>query len=203
MRIVVFFVSILSIIVSCTKDRFPINQPNLEPGVETNIYFWDFNTINQGNVANPVVSAGEAALFLQADVVFDPLDEGTDLNAIPGVVSGKALRVRNPSQHLTVKISTEGFERIIMSYAVQRSASGAQQNIIDYSLDGIQFYTMGLTENTVNVGTNYSIKSFDFSAVNALNNKQEVFLRITFKSGNEGSSGNNRIDNLLIHGTSL
>lgn len=196
---IVFIILIFNCL-SCTKDRFPVPEPIAEPGIEGDIYFWNFNSISQSGISEPIISIGSSTLMCEGS--FDASD-GTDLNALEGTPPGSSLRLRNPAGYFLIKISTAGYEKIKMSYAVMRTNSGAQENIISYSIDGIEYSSTGLQESIVNVGLEFSIKSFDFGSVNALNNQNEVYVKISFNIGNTNETGNNRIDNLLIKGTSL
>lgn len=200
MRQQISFFLFLGIIVSCTKDRFIPATPNPTPGVESMIYFWNFNQSNGPEISLPNFSIGFSEM--QYTGVWDYTD-GTMLNATEGTTPGNALRLRNPAGIFTIKISTLGYEKLKLSYAVMRTNSGAQENVFSYSLDGVNYYQNGIQPERVVVTTDFELKTVDFSSINALNNQNQVFIKIDFNLGHTNESGNNRFDNLIFRATSL
>lgn len=190
----------IGFLVSCTKDRFVISNPNPNPGVQSIIYYWNFNQANGAEISNPSVGIGSAEMKYSG--VWD-YAEGTLLNSIDGTTPGNSLRLRNPAGVFTVKISTLGYEKLKLSYAAMRTNSGAQENIFSYSLDGVNYFQIGIEPERVLVTTEFEIKTVDFSAVNALNNQSEVYIKIDFNLGHTNESGNNRFDNITFKATSL
>jgi hypothetical protein len=196
----------LGLLVSCTKDRFIITNPTPTPGVESIIYYWNFNQANQANqanvadISNPSVGIGSAEMKYLG--IWD-YAEGTLLNSIDGTTPGNSLRLRNPAGIFTMKISTLGYEKLKLSYAAMRTNSGAQENIFSYSLDGVNYFQMGIAPERVVVTTEFEVKTVDFSAVNALNNQSVVYIKIDFNLGHTNETGNNRFDNITFKATSL
>lgn len=185
---------------SCTKDRFPPLNPGSTPGVESTIYFWDFNDANTQSISEPVISSGVSQMTYSG--VFDYTD-GSTINATQGTIAGSALRLRNPAGSYTIKISTLGFEKLKLSYAVMRTNSGAQENRISYSLDGVNYFQNGFDPASETVGLEFELKQFDFSTVPALNNQPEIFIKIDFHLGHDNPTGNNRFDNLMFRATAI
>ena len=191
---------IILIASSCMQDRFPIVDQNGEPGVESIIYFWDFNDANTTEISAPLIYSGPATTTYNG--VWDYSD-GTLLNATEGTVAGACLRLRNPAGSFVIKISTLGFEKLKMSYAVMRTTSGAQENLISYSLDGENYFDVGIDPNKYVVAPEFEIREINFSTVGALNNQAEVYIKIDFNLGQNNASGNNRFDNLTFKATNL
>lgn len=193
------FLLLFVFLFSCTKDRFIPIAPSPTPGQESVIYFWNFNQANGSNMSPPSLGISEAALSYSG--LWD-YAEGTVLNSLDGTTPGNSLRLRNPAGSFVIKISTEGYEKLKFSYAAMRTNSGAQENIFSYSLDGLNYYQNGISPQSIIVNLEFEIKTIDFSAINALNNQNEVFIKIDFNLGNTNESGNNRIDNLTFRATS-
>lgn len=202
--VLLFFIAIL--MNSCTKDRFPA------PGEEDNnngnqgnylMYYWSFN--NTSSMANLVTADSAHGNYeLSYDAVWDDVSEGSDLNARNNTEAGSALRLRNPAGTFLIKVSTLGYKDLVMKYAVTRTNNGAQENIISYSTNGTNFYTMGLEQNIIHVlPVEYTLHTFDFSAVPSLNNQEQIFIKVEYNLGHTNASGNNRVDNLTVEGTPL
>ena len=187
-------------IASCTKDRFPPLNGDGTTGVESTIYFWDFNDANTQSISSPVVSVGNAQMSYSG--VFDYSD-GTTLNGIQGTTAGTCLRLRNPAGSYTIKISTLGYEKIKLSYALMRTNNGAQENRISYSTDGINYFQNGISPAITTAGLTFELKEIDFTSVLALNNQNEIFIKIEFHLGNDNPTGNNRFDNVMFRATNL
>lgn len=191
---------------SCTKDRFPAPDEENNNGGNTGdylMYYWSFN--NTSSMANLVTAdIAHGNYELSYDAVWDDVSEGSDLNARNTTEAGSALRLRNPAGTFLIKVSTLGYKELVMKYAVTRTNNGAQENIISYSTNGTDFYTMGLEQNVINVlPVEYTLHTFDFSAVPSLNNQEQIFIKVEYNLGHTNASGNNRVDNLTFEGTPL
>lgn len=185
---------------SCTKDRFPPLNSGGEPGEEISIYAWDFNDQNSTQISAPSIYIGASELTY--DGAWDYSD-GTLLNALPGTVAGSSLRLRNPAGSFVIQISTTGFEKLKLSYAAMRTNSGAQENLFSYSLDGVNYFESGIDPQKQIINLDFELKQVDFSSINALNNKEKVYIKIDFNVGSNNSSGNNRFDNLVFRATNI
>ena len=191
---------IFNLLLSCTKDRFPPITPGGNPGQEIPIYIWDFNDQNSTSISAPSVYIGASEMTY--DGVWDYSD-GTLLNALPGTVAGSSLRLRNPAGSFVIQISTLGFEKLKLSYAAMRTNNGAQENLFSYSLDGVNYFESGIDPQKQIINLDFEIKQIDFSSINALNNKEKVYIKIDFNIGNNNSAGNNRFDNLVFRATNI
>ena len=77
------------VLLSCTKDRFPPLTPGGEPGTESTIYFWDFNTHNAPDISVPVVAVGAAQMTYSGEWDYS---DGTTMNGMQGTTAGSSLR---------------------------------------------------------------------------------------------------------------
>lgn len=204
---------------ACTKDRViaDIPQDPIEvDGDRQVINYWSFNNdepptelmmpsfsftvgqlIYRGNEQQlPYCDGGNQSCW-------ESVNDGTELNAVNGAPAGRALRLRNPASELIIESSTVGFREIELSYAMKRTGSGAQVNAIFYSTDGSNFIFSGVEENVFTITEDYERIIFDVSNIPGLNNNPNVKFKIVFEDGNNNSSGNNRMDNLLITGVAM
>jgi hypothetical protein len=138
----------------------------------------------------------------------------TEIQSNSGVSTNDPRQTTNASNDLTLtattgfpennksfvlKISTIGYSNLTLSYATKYSStSGFTSQQWAYSTDGISFTNTTLI--TVSSST-YSLKSVDLTAVTALNNVTNIYLKCTV-SGASGSGTNNRFDNFTLKSNS-
>ena len=175
---------------------------------QTTIAYWNFNTPTSA-------SSPRWAATLPADVGAGTLTHnittaleafaGTTVNAEPSVANGSSFSPQvgssnvNNGKVITLSISTVSYNDPVLTYATQTSGStGFTTQAISYSTDGTNYTAFG----TVNpVPNSFAIQTFDFSAIALADNNANFKVRITL-SGGSGSTGNNRIDNIKLSGTS-
>ena len=131
---------------------------------------------------------------------------GTTTNARLGDPAGQALSLQggtgnaNNGRNITFAVSTAGFSNIVVSFATQGTSTGFNSNQFQYSLDGVSFvdfnppYTPATAFGAVPL-------VFSLAAIVGLNNNPNAAFRIVF-NGATSSTGNNRIDNIVVEGTS-
>lgn len=185
-----------------------IFEQDAAAGGEQIVHYWHFNNLPSGNLDNLVAdsSVTGGSLITYPGTGAGYLDrtnatEGSAINAQYAQVSGQALRVRNPSdtRSLVFNTPTSGFKNIKISYAAQRTGSGAQMQRISYSANGGSSWQ--LVQDNVPVSEAFELKSFDLSGETMANNNASLAIKIEFHGSNAaGTSGNNRFDNFLIAG---
>ena len=91
----------------------------------------------------------------------------------------------------------------VLTYAERTSGSGFQQVQAQYSLTGLagSFTPLAAAENTTRDSV-WRVRTFDFSAVNAIEGQSTVYLAVAMLNGTN-TGGNIRIDNVQINGTSI
>ena len=163
------------------------------------IAVWNFND------SDLVVDHGSGTLvtnFVAANVLFAA---GTTNNARLGDIAGQALSLQggtgttNNGRNITLNVSTLGFTNIIVSFATQGTSTGFNLNQLQYSLDGITFTDFGAPFVPATAFGTIPIV-FTLSSIVGLNNNSNAAFRIVF-NGATSSTGNNRIDNLVVEGT--
>lgn len=201
---------------NCTKDRDISKEPiELQDG-NILIHYWDFNNNDTPeSIVAPTISETTSSIgFFQNgsklpycdggnQSCWESVNDGTIENAQNDSEAGRALRLRNPCSYLEIKGSTEGFGEIKLGYAIKRTGSGAQKNILQYTTDGTSYSTLGIDENEFSISEGYKVVSVDFKNVNGANNNPNFGIRILFEDGNNNNSGNNRLDNLTFIGKSF
>jgi hypothetical protein len=188
--------------------RFPINliflmlfvvsaTPNTY-GDEISV--WNFND------SDLAVDHGTGTLtsnFNGANILFGA---GTTNNSRQGDSAGQALSLQggtgnaNNGRNITLNVSTVGFANIVFSFATQGTGTGFNSNQFQYSLDGTNF---------INFGSPYVPAAafgavpvvFTLTSIVGLNNNPNAAFRIVF-NGATSSTGNNRIDNIVVEGSS-
>jgi hypothetical protein len=190
------------------------------------LHYWHFNTLNTGltTPVNPATILPIKADFTTKDTSVVKLyyraisgtsssyttywDQTTgDLaNARLGEIAGNCVRPRNPtdSMQLIMYIPSTGFQNITVKYGVQRSSAsnGASENRFAYSVDsGATWRTSGLSATTFSTSTAWTTATVIINDTQANNNAKLVFRILFTGTGNTGTSGNNRIDNITVEGT--
>ena len=164
------------------------------------IAIWNFND------SDLVVDHGAGSLssnFLAANIQFAA---GTTNNSRLGDPAGQALSLQggtttaNNGRNITINLSTVGFQNITFSFATQGTATGFNNNQFQYSVDGTNF---------INFGSPYMPAAafgavpivFTLTSITGLDNNPNAAFRIIF-NGATASTGNNRLDNIVIEGAS-
>ena len=140
--------------------------------------------------------------FNPANVLFAA---GTTNNARQGDAAGQALSLQggtsnaNNGRNITVNVSTAGFSNIVVSFATQGTSTGFNSNQFQYSLDGLTFLDFS-TPYTPATAFGSIPLVFTLTSIVGLNDNANAAFRILF-NGATSSTGNNRIDNIVIEGT--
>jgi hypothetical protein len=171
-----------------------------QAAVADELAVWNFNDSDLN------VDHGSGTLTSNLNVANILFAAGTSNNARLGDPAGQALSLQggtsnaNNGRNLTFNVSTAGFSSIIVSFATQGTSTGFNSNQFQYSLDGINFIDFG---SPYVPATAFGSLPLVFSLVSiaGLNNNPNAAFRIVF-NGATSSTGNNRIDNIVIEGTS-
>jgi len=164
------------------------------------IAIWNFNDSDLN------VDHGSGTLTSNLNVANILFAAGTTNNARLGNPAGQALSLQggtgnaNNGRNITFAVSTAGFSNIIVSFATQGTSTGFNSNQFQYSLDGISFVDFNLPYTPATAFGAVPLV-FSLAAVVGLNNNPNAAFRIVF-NGATSSTGNNRIDNIVVEGTS-
>lgn len=191
---------------ACVDD---IAAPPPAPVLSQVIHYWHFNSLPAGTLTNVLADVTKRA---PAEITYpgtglgymDNVDPGSDLNARNGVIAGLGLRPRNPAnvRQFIIAAPSTGYKSLVVTWAAMRSSSGAIQEEFSYSVDGgTTWIAVG---GPITITEAWELKSVDLKAITAVENKANLKFRLLFTgTGSDGSSGNNRIDNLTIEGIPL
>ncbi|MEO8769405.1 MAG: hypothetical protein ABI402_04955 [Ferruginibacter sp.] len=203
-KIIITCLSASFFILSCVKDRdFPaLDTIYKQPGApvldtRTAIHYWNFN--NVPTLLSATSTIGGASLVYQG-AAYDDVQPGTTLNARNGDIDGSGLRLRNPAGDFILSLPTINYKDIVFSFALQRSSSGAQQNTISYTIDGVNFITDSLQPHMLKPDTLWNQYYFDFSSIKRANDNPNFKIKIEFAINTDGTSGNDRYDNITVDG---
>lgn len=161
---------------------------------------WNFNDSNLN------VDHGSGTLTTTFNVVNVLFGAGTTNNARQGDAAGQALSLQggtgnaNNGRNITFNVSTLGFSNIFLSLATQGTSTGFNSNQLQYSLDGISFVDFGSPYAPATTFGSIPLV-FSLAGIVGLNNNPNAAFRIVF-NGATSSTGNNRIDNIVVEGTS-
>ena len=162
---------------------------------------WNFNDSNLN------VDHGAGTLTTTINAANVSFAAGTTNKARQGDLAGQALSLQggtgtaNNGRNITFNVSTVGFSNIVVSFATQGTSTGFNSNQFQYSLDGISFIDFG--SPFVPAAAFGSVPLvFSLAAIAGLNDNPNAAFRIVF-NGATSSTGNNRIDNIVVEGTSM
>jgi hypothetical protein len=167
------------------------------------ISLWNFNeatTDTSGEALQLPADYGNGIMtssFIPSNISYY---SGTDLNSQMGDAAGQALNLRgyaNNGENLTWMVDTTGFSLIDVSFATRGTSTGFNSNQFMYSVDsGISWANFG---SPYSPGSSFALQNFDLSGIFDLDHNPGVGFRVVF-SGATSSTGNNRIDNLVVTG---
>ena len=161
---------------------------------------WNFNDSNLN------VDHGSGTLTSNLNVANILFAAGTTNNARLGDTAGQALSLQggtgnaNNGRNITFNVSTVGFSNIVVSFATQGTSTGFNSNQFQYSLDGINFIDFGPPYTPATAFGTLPLV-FSLVAIAELNNNPNAAFRIIF-NGATTATGSNRIDNVVVEGTS-
>jgi hypothetical protein len=161
---------------------------------------WNFNDSNLN------VDHGSGTLTSNINAANISFAAGTSNNSRQGDIAGLALQFQggtgtaNNGRNITFNVSTLGFANIVVSFATQGTGTGFNSNQFQYSLDGITFINFG-SPFTPAAGFGAVPIVFSLGNIVGLNGNPNATFRIVF-DGATSSTGNNRIDNIVVEGSS-
>jgi hypothetical protein len=161
---------------------------------------WNFND------SNLLVDHGSGTLTTSVAAANISFAAGTATNGRQGDLAGQSLQLQggtgtvNNGRDLTFNVSTVGFANIVVSFATQGTSTGFNNNQFQYSLDGTTFVNFGSPYVPAAAFGSIPVV-FSLTSIAGLNNNPNAAFRIIF-GGATSSTGNNRIDNIVVEGSS-
>lgn len=158
---------------------------------------------------------GTAYIYLDGtngSSLFSNASSGNEINSFngytlndprPTAVAGKCLALVNNSANgkkAVFKLSTTGYANVVLTFVVRGTAKGFTNHAWEYSIDGTTFTSFSTGNTADNSAGEALLRTVDFSSVTAINDQENVYIRLTVDGAND-ATGNNRLDNIQIKGT--
>ena len=179
--------------------------------VADTVAYWNFNSLviptasapGAGGVPTSIaVNQGNGTLSLSGWTGLVDDFGGSTINAIAPDASGASLSlVSNAGNNsfIELQLNLADFGDPIITFAARGTSSGFNSGVWSYSVAGGAFTTISGV-NTATTSTTFALQTVDLTSINAVDGQANVRLRCTF-SGATSTTGNNRIDNLLVSAT--
>ena len=179
-----------------------------------NLAYFSFNSLSS-DAAVPTVIAADEGMISTAALYMDGTNgssawpsgalgnfSGNTTNALPGYAAGRDLALQsNASNQLSVvfKLSTTGYQGLVLTYAFKRTAQGHNSCIWSYSTDGVNFTNLPVPSDQPYTGAiDYRLETVDMSGVTALNDQTDVYLKL-YVDGCNGENSRIRMDNVQFN----
>jgi MYXO-CTERM domain-containing protein len=161
---------------------------------------WNMNGFVPGSAGTIAASTGIGSVDLTpfGDGVGTLL--GTTLGALEGDIAGESLSIAGNGYNgmaLTFGFDASMHRDLSVSFAVRRSSTGFATNRIEW-WSGSKWTTLATFGAST---TTWDLRSFDFSAVDAMDGQYGLFRFVL--DGATGSTGSIRFDNVAFSGTVL
>lgn len=190
----------------------------LAAGSADTVAYWNFNSFGPIGTAS-VPGSGGVPTSISADIGTGTLSltgwlgnvddfGGTTINQQAGAPAEESLSLTGGGtaptypgngSYIELQLNLANFENPVITYATQRSGTGFNTGVWSYSVAGGAFAPV--PSGSVTPPAAFALSTIDLSAVNEVDGAADVKLRYTL-TGATATSGNNRIDNLLIDATS-
>ena len=142
---------------------------------------------------------GGTTVNADASIGMSQVTTGSSALAILGGASSGGVYSAN-GKAMVFKFSMSGLAGLSISYATQRTTTGFTSQVFDYSTDGITWSSIG---SNTSIQASYASTATppgtatSFTGITGLDGAATAYVRVTF-SGATGSTGNNRIDNVIF-----
>lgn len=158
--------------------------------------FHEWNFEDAANFLLPSLSVGGATLSVhpgpETEVVRNTAAQDFD---------SAHLRVNFPlGAEVILAIPTSGYQHIRVDYDTRRSGSGAGEQTVEYTTDGVE-WTLLETYEVFDAAPQR--KRLNLANIPSVDNNPGFALRITFGQGSGGTVGNNRFDNIVVSGSPI
>lgn len=175
------------------------------------VAYWNFNSLSIATASAPgaggvptSITANQGTGTVSLTGWTGLVDDfgGSTINAISPDASGASLSLvsnAGNNSYIELQLNLADFGDPIITFATRGTSSGYNTGSWSYSVAGGAFTTISGV-NTATTSTTFALATVDLSAINAVDGQANVRLRCTF-SGATSTTGNNRIDNLLVSAT--
>lgn len=183
-----------------------------------NLAYFSFNSLSENNPV-PTMIAADEGLMSTAALYMDGTNgssswpssalgnfSGSTINLLSGYVKGRDLALQsNASNGLSIvfKLSMTGYQNLMLTYAFKRTKNGHTSCLWSYSTDGTNFTALPVPPDQPypsgdGTDIDYRLETVDMSDVAALNDQDEVYLKL-YVDGCSGESSRIRLDNVQFN----
>lgn len=179
--------------------------------VADTVAYWNFNSLSIATASAPgaggvptsiTANQGTGTVSLTGWTGLVDDFSGSTINAIAPDASGASLSLvsnAGNNSYIELQLNLADFGDPIITFAARGTSSGFNSGVWSYSVAGGAFTTISGV-NTATTSTTFALQTVDLTSINAVDGQANVRLRCTF-SGATSTTGNNRIDNLLVSAT--
>ncbi|MDX9911712.1 MAG: hypothetical protein RBS39_07775 [Phycisphaerales bacterium] len=132
---------------------------------------------------------------------------GSTVNAQPGFDAGQGLSTRSDTQNraqgkgVILTLDTTNYADLVLSFAERYSSTGPIDVRIDYSTDGVTFFSWLSYATTRDGAFGAAPRVINLSAIDDIEGLGWVQIKIGFFHFTPGGNGAARLDNITIEGT--
>lgn len=157
----------------------------------------------------------------EAFILFDGTSGSSDFSSISeldansGIVlgdprvldatAGKSLAVVSSSSNgksVVFCFTTEKRKDLTLTFACRRTSTGFVAHQWEWSLDGIDYQLIENANTIPDTTAVFQLRTLSLEDIKALNDQEKVYLRLTV-DGASSTTGNNRFDNIVLHGDTV
>jgi hypothetical protein len=168
----------------------------------TIIQYWNFN--EPSVLLQPTYSTEGGNITIDKGLYAEITDgSGKDFSGINAKNNDKAethLRINNPiGTEVIFDVPSTGYQDLLFSYETRRSGSGANRQIISYTVNGTDFVTM----DTIVVTETPVLQQYGLTHIAETEDNSQLAIKISIYQeldGTGGVEGNNRFDNVTLEG---
>jgi hypothetical protein len=179
------------------------------------IAYFSFNGLNESPNVQTVIPADGGLQTSTATLYLDGTNgsssfasgelgrfTGSTVNLLSGFDKGYDLALQTAASNqksAVFKLSTSGFQALVMTYAFKRTAQGHHTCLWSYSTDGVNFTALPTPADQPYTGAiDYRLETVDLSGITALNDQATVYLKL-YVDGCEGANSKIRLDNFQFN----
>jgi hypothetical protein len=203
---------------------------NADPNIgDSGVFaFWNFNNGSSATTGLTFAPSALAPAFGSGSLSLSGLGDPDAIGYFAGTVTnlpspdpdetgrGAAIAIQNGNDGINngtgiiFTLDMTNLQGLAFSFAGQRTSTGFNSLVVDYSTDGGSNWLGNISVTTLesSMGTtssvSASIRNVDLSSVSGLSNISNAQIRLTFDGGTiTASAGNNRLDNFQFTATAV
>lgn len=186
-----------TLIAAWTFDQLE-GKPSMQREFMADIMISDFallcmNGSYGSTVFNTSGSGGQWDAF-SGTVIGDPRGSQANASKSLGIIGEGS-----NGKSIVLAISTRNFQQLHLTFSCRRTASGFTEHQWEWSTNGSDYQIIENSNTAPESVAEFELRTVDLQFINNKINIDTLFLRLTVE-GASSSSGNNRLDNILLYG---